>query len=207
MGQPALKDLFLAALSEIRLLREKLKDDPTLDTSFSANVDDYADVLNQCATEVQVAAQAAVEEESRAHILRTTPRKDEAQEEKIDDRSYVVTVDSLEEELNATRALLLLKNVNLSPSRGNADNDTVDIGLSFGRGHQGLIKALLILQQKVKLLQQQYLLLRGDMVYLNQEMHVGIKWVMSSFKGAMCSQLQEHNSLQVRLERLAKVLN
>eukprot|EP00397_Hematodinium_sp_SG-2012_P065863 GEMP01096964.1.p1 GENE.GEMP01096964.1~~GEMP01096964.1.p1 ORF type:complete len:143 (+),score=26.83 GEMP01096964.1:135-563(+) len=122
-------------------------------------------------------------------------------------RSYVVTVDSLEEELNATRALLLLKNVNLSPSRGNADNDTVDIGLSFGRGHQGLIKALLILQQKVKLLQQQYLLLRGDMVYLNQEMHVGIKWVMSSFKGAMCSQLQEHNSLQVRLERLAKVLN
>jgi len=44
MGR-VLSELFLSALSEIRSLREQLKDQKNLDTSFSTNVEEYADVL------------------------------------------------------------------------------------------------------------------------------------------------------------------
>merc|ERR1719197_2175617 len=75
------------------------------------------------------------------------------------------------------------------------------------KGNPALIQLLITLKQKVSLLNQQYLLLRGDMLYLNHEMNVCRHWIMQSFRMAMHQQLQDHSSLQTRFERLSKVLN
>merc|ERR1711920_905091 len=96
--------------------------------------------------------------------------------------------DQLEEELSMAKALLMLNNVNL-------------------KGSRRLIQQLITLKQKVSLLNQQYLLLRGDMLYLSHEMNVCRHWVLQSFCMAMQHQCQENSSLQTRFERLSKVLN
>merc|ERR1712085_209672 len=75
------------------------------------------------------------------------------------------------------------------------------------KGSRQLIQALITLKQKVSLLRQQYLLLRGDMLYLSHEMNVCRHWVLQSFKMAMQHQSQEHSNLQSRFERPSKVLN
>merc|ERR1712129_276263 len=70
------------------------------------------------------------------------------------------------------------------------------------KGNRQLIQFLITLKQKVSLLNQQYLLLRGDMLYLSHEMNVCRHWVLQSFRMAMQRQSQEHSSLQSRFERL-----
>merc|ERR1712113_258574 len=75
------------------------------------------------------------------------------------------------------------------------------------KGNRKLIQMLISLKQKVSLLNQQNLLLRGDVLYLSHEMNVTRHWVLQSFRMAMQHQSDEHNSLQTRFERLSKVLN
>merc|ERR1711972_286882 len=113
----------------------------------------------------------------------------------------------LEEELSMAKALLMLNNVNI-----NMDFDQEDgpVGTAAEvvnlKGSRHLIQLLLSLKQKVSLLHQQYILLRGDMLYLNHEMNVCRHWILQSFRMAMQHQSQEHSSLQTRFERLSKVL-
>mmetsp|Transcript_25652 Transcript_25652/g.59772 ORF Transcript_25652/g.59772 Transcript_25652/m.59772 type:complete len:339 (-) Transcript_25652:163-1179(-) len=121
------------------------------------------------------------------------------------------TVERLEEELSMAKALLLLNNVKL-----NVDIDKQSPGASGSasggealtlKANLPLVQQLIVLKQKVSLMKQQYLLLRGDMLYLGHEMHICRHWVMQSFRMAMAHQSQEQNSLQTRFERLSKVLN
>jgi len=108
------------------------------------------------------------------------------------------TVETLDAELSTTRALLMLKTI----LPGKATYET-GAGLVC-ESNRGLVNALLTLQQKVKLLEQQYLLLRGDVLYMSQEIRAGTARIATSFKSAISSQLQEQSSLKERLERLAK---
>jgi len=113
----------------------------------------------------------------------------------------------LEEELSMAKALLMLNNVTLNmdfDQEGQAASATEIVTL---RGNPRLIQLLITLKQKVTLLNRQYLLLRGDMLYLNHEMNVCRHWVLQSFRAAMQHQSSEHSSLQSRFERLSKVLN
>jgi hypothetical protein len=113
----------------------------------------------------------------------------------------------LEEELSMAKALLMLNNVSV-----NMDFDEEDAPVGSAaevvklKGSRHLIQLLLTLKQKVSLLHQQYILLRGDMLYLNHEMNVCRHWILQSFRMAMQHQSQEHSSLQTRFERLSKVL-
>jgi len=113
----------------------------------------------------------------------------------------------LEVELSMAKALLMLNNVNV-----NLDFDQEDASIGSAadvvklKGSRHLIQLLLTLKQKVSLLNQQYLLLRGDMLYMNHEMNVCRHWILQSFRMAMQHQSQEHSSLQTRFERLSKVL-
>lgn len=113
----------------------------------------------------------------------------------------------LEVELSMAKALLMLNNVNI-----NMDFDQEDAPAASAaevvnlKGSRHLIKLLLTLKQKVSLLNQQYLLLRGDMLYMNHEMNVCRHWILQSFRMAVQHQSQEHSSLQTRFERLSKVL-
>lgn len=114
----------------------------------------------------------------------------------------------LEEELSMAKALLMLNNVSI-----NMDFDQDEGGQASAaqvvnlKGSRHLIQLLITLKQKVSLLKQQYLLLRGDMLYLNHEMNVCRHWVLQSFRAAMQHMSNEHSSLQTRFERLSKVLN
>lgn len=114
----------------------------------------------------------------------------------------------LEVELSMAKALLMLSNVSLDMD---FDRDgPIDISAAQViklKGNRHLIQLLITLKQKVALLNQQYLLLRGDMLYLNHEMQVCRQWVLQSLRSAMQHQSQEHSSLQTRFERLSKVLN
>lgn len=111
----------------------------------------------------------------------------------------------LEDELSMAKALLMLNNVSLNMDFDNDDHrETEHVSL---KGNRHLIQLLVTLKQKVCLLNQQYLLLRGDMLYLNHEMNACRHWVLQSFRMAMHHQSQEHSSLQTRFERLSKVLN
>jgi len=115
----------------------------------------------------------------------------------------------LEEDLSMAKALLMLSNVHLNMD---FDHEASEAQVPPAqpvslKGNRKLVQALITLKQKVSLLNQQYLLLRGDMLYLSHEMNVCRHWVLQSFKMAMQHQSQEHSSLQTRFERLAKVLN
>lgn len=114
----------------------------------------------------------------------------------------------LEVELSMAKALLMLNNVNMSidldEDRGASSSAAEVVSL---KGSRQLINLLLTLKQKVSLLHQQYLLLRGDLLYMNHEMSVCRHWILQSFRMAMQQQSQEHSSLQSRFERLSKVLN
>mmetsp|Transcript_67731 Transcript_67731/g.201465 ORF Transcript_67731/g.201465 Transcript_67731/m.201465 type:complete len:283 (-) Transcript_67731:94-942(-) len=118
--------------------------------------------------------------------------------------------ENLEEELSMAKALLMLNNVTL-----HMDFDQGEAGAGAAsaaqvvklKGSRHLIQLLITLKQKVSLLNQQYLLLRGDMLYLSHEMNVCRHWILQSFRGAMQHLSNEHSSLQTRFERLSKVLN
>mmetsp|Transcript_26556 Transcript_26556/g.57666 ORF Transcript_26556/g.57666 Transcript_26556/m.57666 type:complete len:284 (-) Transcript_26556:79-930(-) len=112
----------------------------------------------------------------------------------------------LEEELSVAKALLMLNGVQLSMDL-NDDALLEEPTVTQVKGNRKLIQALLTLQQKVSLLNQQYLLLRGDMLYLSNEMNVCRHWVVQSFRAALQSQSQDASNLQTRFERLSKVLN
>mmetsp|Transcript_54146 Transcript_54146/g.125982 ORF Transcript_54146/g.125982 Transcript_54146/m.125982 type:complete len:247 (+) Transcript_54146:32-772(+) len=116
--------------------------------------------------------------------------------------------ENLEEELSMAKALLMLNNVSLhldlDQDRAEATSAAEVVRL---KGNRHLIQLLITLQQKVSLLNQQYLLLRGDMMYLSHEMSVCRHWILQSFRTAMQQQSNEHTSLQTRFERLSKVLN
>lgn len=113
----------------------------------------------------------------------------------------------LEVELSMAKALLMLNNVNINMD---FDQEEAPAGSAAEvvklKGSKNLIKLLLTLKQKVSLLNQQYLLLRGDMLYMNHEMNVCRHWILQSFRIAMQHQSQEHSTLQTRFERLSKVL-
>lgn len=109
----------------------------------------------------------------------------------------------LVEELSMAKALLMLNNVSLSMDLERTSRPTQNVHL---KGNAQLIRLLVTLKQKVSLLYQQYLLLRGDLVYLNHEMNACRQWVLQSFRMAMQRQTQEHHSLQTRFERLSKAL-
>jgi hypothetical protein len=116
-------------------------------------------------------------------------------------------IEKFEEELSMAKALLMLNNVTLNmdfDQEGQASSASEIVTL---RGNPRLIQLLVTLKQKVTLLNRQYLLLRGDMLYLNHEMNVCRHWVLQSFRAAMQHQSSEHSSLQSRFERLSKVLN
>lgn len=114
----------------------------------------------------------------------------------------------LEEELSMAKALLMLNNVTLNMDFDHDEGgDTSAVQVVNLKGSRRLIQLLITLKQKVSLLNQQYLLLRGDMLYLNHEMNVCRHWVLQSFRAAMLHQSSEHSSLQSRFERLSKVLN
>lgn len=113
----------------------------------------------------------------------------------------------LEEELSMAKALLMLNNVTLNMDFDHEGQAAPDAEIVTLRGNPRLIQLLLSLKQKVTLLNRQYLLLRGDMLYLNHEMNVCRHWVLQSFRAAMQHQSSEHSSLQSRFERLSKVLN
>merc|ERR1712217_542804 len=100
------------------------------------------------------------------------------------------------------KALLMLNNVTLNMDFDkNEAADTTAAQVVNLKGSRHLIQLLITLKQKVSLLNQQYLLLRGDMLYLSHEMSVCRHWVLQSFRLAMQQQLQEHSSLQTRFER------
>merc|ERR1712113_1187911 len=113
----------------------------------------------------------------------------------------------LEEELSMAKALLMLNNVTLNMDFDDGEEAASAAEVVSLKGNRNMIKLLITLQQKVSLLKQQYLLLRGDMLYLNHEMSVCRHWVLQSFRLAMQHQSNEHSSLQTRFERLSKVLN
>lgn len=117
------------------------------------------------------------------------------------------STEDLETELSMAKALLLLNNVTLSMNFDSEDDRPVRTQQQVLKGNRHLIHLLITLKQKVTLLNQQYLLLRGDMLYLNHEMNVLRHWILQSFRMAMQHQSQEHTSLQTRFERLSKVLN
>mmetsp|Transcript_74434 Transcript_74434/g.197723 ORF Transcript_74434/g.197723 Transcript_74434/m.197723 type:complete len:264 (-) Transcript_74434:84-875(-) len=118
--------------------------------------------------------------------------------------------ENLEEELSMAKALLMLNNVTLHMD---FNQDEAGAGAASAaqvvrlKGSRHLIQLLITLKQKVSLLNQQYLLLRGDMLYLSHEMSVCRHWILQSFRAAMQHQFNEHSSLQTRFERLSKVLN
>eukprot|EP00927_Polykrikos_kofoidii_P049556 TRINITY_DN43603_c0_g1_i1.p1 TRINITY_DN43603_c0_g1~~TRINITY_DN43603_c0_g1_i1.p1 ORF type:complete len:250 (+),score=53.07 TRINITY_DN43603_c0_g1_i1:143-892(+) len=114
----------------------------------------------------------------------------------------------LEEELSMAKALLMLSNVSLSMDLDVSDGAEPPPAQVINlKGSRRLIQCLIAMKQKISLLNQQYLLLRGDVLYLSHEMSVCRHWVMQSFRTAMQHQTQEHTSLQSRFERLSKVLN
>lgn len=123
-------------------------------------------------------------------------------------RGFDVELDNnrLEGELSMAKALLMLNNVQLTMDLSTEDNQAPPQPVHL-KGNARLIKALVTLRQKVALLNQQYLLLRGDMLYLSHEMTVCKQWVNQSFGMALQSQCQDVSSLQTRFERLSKVLN
>merc|ERR1711862_453992 len=110
------------------------------------------------------------------------------------------------EDLSMAKALLMLNNMQLAMDL-NEDGETRAPQAVTLKGNRHLVQLLITLKQKVSLLNQQYLLLRGDVLYLSHEMSVCRHWVVQSFRMAMQHQSQEHSSLQTRFERLSKVLN
>lgn len=62
------------------------------------------------------------------------------------------------------------------------------------------------LLQRVKLLRQQYLLLRSDVLYLCHEMNLARQWVVKNFRAVMSSRMQERTSQKVRVEKLSQIL-
>merc|ERR1711953_719848 len=102
----------------------------------------------------------------------------------------------LEEELSVAKALLMLSNVSMSMYLDLDDSAPQQTEVLRLKGNPRLIQLLIALKQKVSLLNQQYLLLRGDMLYLNHEMSVCRNWIMQSLRTAMQHQSQEHSSLQ-----------
>jgi len=112
----------------------------------------------------------------------------------------------LEEELSMAKALLMLNNVQLNMDLNEERSASAPEVVSL-KGNRRLIQMLITLKQKVSLLNQQYLLLRGDMLYMSHEMNVCRQWVLQSFCMAMQRQCQENSTLQSRFERLSKVLN
>ncbi|CEM25105.1 unnamed protein product [Vitrella brassicaformis CCMP3155] len=110
-------------------------------------------------------------------------------------------------ELSVVKALLMLKNLQPrgAPDGGGGDGSSgptkphgpVVAASGGGRsgGGVGLVKELITLQQKVKMLQESYRLLRADVLYLNFEME------------CVQQQVHEYQWQQNRLNKLAKVLN
>ncbi|CAD7939327.1 unnamed protein product [Amoebophrya sp. A120] len=92
----------------------------------------------------------------------------------------------LREQLSIAKALLALQNVQL-PSNvllaarpaPQPRKDTTPA--ANGKAAAPKTEALFEMMQKVKLLKQQYLLLRSDVLYLNHEMNVSQEWVLQSF--------------------------
>lgn len=171
-------------------------------SEFGANFDDHADLLK---VSVEVPEAPDAEQHESRHEQPETSNRGPEPPSLVRAVPGSVRERELEEELSTAKALLMLNNVTLSMD---FDSDPLDAspGVKL-RGSPHLIQLLITLNQKVSLLKQQYMLLRGDMLYLSHEMSVCRHWVLQSFRMAMQHQAQEHRSLQTRFERLSKVLN
>jgi len=111
----------------------------------------------------------------------------------------------LEEDLSMAKALLMLSNVHLNMDFDRDESGEMPPAQTVSlKGNRKLVQALITLKQKVSLLNQQYLLLRGDMLYLSHEMNVCRHWVLQSFKMAMQHQSQEHSSGSEAFKRSSK---
>lgn len=89
----------------------------------------------------------------------------------------------LKEELSIAKALLMLNNTTLNMDfdhNESTGNQVINL-----RGNSRMMHQFIALKQKVCLLSQQCLVLRGDLLYLQHEMNVCHRWVLQSCSAAM----------------------
>lgn len=227
----ALKESFLDALGEIRRLREEAKEEalvsaenrtpwprvPAAD-AFPADEETYAHLLALqfpaaappetspkkagSPPEITIAGHPdeSVSPRSLSHEKEVTHADKEVQAGAALPKSQT----ELQEELSIVKAVMLMNDVKVKVDLKRDGEQNKETTL---RGDPEMLKALMTLKQKVELMRRVHLLLRGDVLYLAQEMRASRQWMLQSFQAAMEHQMQEHNSLQTRLDRLSKVLN
>ncbi|CAL1169830.1 unnamed protein product [Cladocopium goreaui] len=158
----ALQDRLRKALAELDACRKHLDADQLAEQCLSSELKDHADVLEPVANFA-----------SGKSLDPTIPALEH----------------SLKEELSMAKALLMLSNVSLSMDLESSSAEEVSAPEVVRlKGNPRLIQLLITLRQKVALLKQQYLLLRGDMLYLKHEMNVCKNWVQQSVRTALQSQ-------------------
>mmetsp|Transcript_26769 Transcript_26769/g.63738 ORF Transcript_26769/g.63738 Transcript_26769/m.63738 type:complete len:183 (-) Transcript_26769:53-601(-) len=167
----ALRARLRQALAELQGCRRHLDASQLVQQQLSTDLQDHADVLG---SSVETAAEPLAEID-----LCKVPTSSFAMRE--------AGQSQLKEELSMAKALLMLNNVSLSMDldEGAPEASAEVVKL---RGNPRLIQLLITLRQKVALLNQQYLLLRGDMLYLKHEMDVCKNWVQQSVRSALQSQ-------------------
>eukprot|EP00435_Cladocopium_sp_Y103_P033074 s1344_g8.t1 len=170
----ALQDRLRKALAELEACRKHLDADQLAEQCLSSELKDHADVLEPV---VNFASVKSLVDPTVLASSSAVPKGDQAVEH------------SLKEELSMAKALLMLSNVSLSMDLESSSAEEVSAPEVVRlKGNPRLIQLLITLRQKVALLNQQYLLLRGDMLYLKHEMNVCKNWVQQSVRTALQSQ-------------------
>ncbi|CAL1169829.1 unnamed protein product [Cladocopium goreaui] len=172
----ALQDRLRKALAELDACRKHLDADQLAEQCLSSELKDHADVLEPVANFA-----------SGKSLDPTIPvLASSSAVPKVGDQALE---HSLKEELSMAKALLMLSNVSLSMDLESSSAEEVSAPEVVRlKGNPRLIQLLITLRQKVALLKQQYLLLRGDMLYLKHEMNVCKNWVQQSVRTALQSQ-------------------
>ncbi|CAE7325273.1 XYLT1 [Symbiodinium pilosum] len=172
----ALQDRLRQALNELRACRQN-EDSAVERPHFSCDLKDHADVLGP----------AAVARESAACMSSSAQRPNAQASATAQPTVEEVDRSQLKEELSMAKALLMLNNVSLCMDLDEGAEDLSAAEVVRLKGNPRLIQLLITLKQKVALLNQQYLLLRGDMLYLKHEMNVCKNWVQQSVRSALQS--------------------
>eukprot|EP00939_MAST-03C_sp_MAST-3C-sp1_P002633 g2633.t1 len=110
-----------------------------------------------------------------------------------------------EEELQLTKALLLLRNVEvdvrLQSDTSRQDSKTIRLA-----GDAMLLKELMRVRGKLQLLQDSCKMLRADVMRLHMTIPQTSQWVLNAASGRLKHEMDVRNSLERRLKKLASLL-
>ena len=177
----ALQDRLRQALAELDSCRKHLDADQLAQQHLSSEPKDHADVLEPVLN-FGAAKSSLVGHDDRVPVLASPETVSKVRDQALEHSQ-------LKEELSMAKALLMLSNVSLSMDlESPVAEDMSAPEVVRLKGNPRLIQLLITLKQKVALLNQQYLLLRGDMLYLKHEMDVCKNWVQQSVRTALQSQ-------------------